>query len=42
MTYTDDEKRKLFALRDAGCTWEQIGIALGKSTSAVKQWYHEN
>ena len=40
--YTDDEKAKLFQMKDAGATWKFIGLALNKNPKAVRQWFRRN
>jgi hypothetical protein len=39
MAYTDKDAQQVEALKEAGCTWMQIGKALGKNGSAVKMWW---
>jgi len=40
--YTDAEKEKLYAMKDAGATWKVIGIALNKNPVSIRSWYQRN
>jgi len=42
MTYSEETKEKIFAMKDLNCSWKAIGTAIGKSANAVKKWYCKN
>lgn len=42
MTLSTESKDKIFALKDANCTWEQIAIAVGSTKEAVRQYHYRN
>lgn len=42
MTWKSDDVNKLYELKQAGSTWKQIGIALGRSPAAVRKFHQRN
>jgi len=40
--YTDEEKDRLYRMKDAGATWKLIGLALNKNPVTVRSWYQRN
>ena len=40
--YTQEEKVKVYEMKDAGATWKLIGLALNKNPVTVRSWYQRN
>ena len=40
--HTQEEKVKVYEMKDAGATWKLIGLALNKNPVTVRSWYQRN